>query len=69
MEAVVVVVDDTGTRQRNTMGVLPPFLPREPLVEERQYLRHVKLDVLEVQVVLVVLLHFKEVIQLQVELQ
>ncbi len=52
-----------------TKGTLPPLLPRKPLVKQRQHLGHVELHVLEVEVVLVVLLHLEQVVQLEVQLE
>lgn len=47
---------------------LPPLLPGKPLVEQRKNLGDVELDVFKIQVVLIVLLHFKKIVQLKVEL-
>lgn len=48
---------------------LPALLPCKPLVEQCKNFGHVELDVFEIQVVLVVFLHFKEVVQLQVKFE
>jgi hypothetical protein len=42
--------------------VLPSLLSREALVEKNKDFRHVELDVFEVKVFLVVLLHLKQII-------
>ena len=47
---------------------LPPLLPREPLVKQREDLGDVELHVLQVQIVLVVLLHLEQVVEFEVEL-
>ncbi len=51
------------------MACLPPFLPRKALVEQCQDLGNVELDVFQIQVVLVVLLHLQEVVELEIELE
>ena len=48
---------------------LPALLSSEALVEQSQHLWHVELDVFKVQVILVVLLHLKQVIQLEVQFE
>lgn len=49
--------------------VLPPLLAGESLVEKGEHLGHVELDVFEVELVLVVLLHLEQVVELEVQLQ
>ena len=48
---------------------LPAFLAGEALVEEVQDLGHVELDVLEVEVLLVILLHLEQVVELEIEFE
>lgn len=48
---------------------LPPLLPCEPLVQQRKHFRDVELDVLQVKVFLVVLLHLEQVVQFEVKLK
>ena len=45
------------------------LLPCEALVEQRQDLRDIKLDILEIEIVLAVLLHLEQVIELQIKLE
>lgn len=55
--------------ERQSWSLLPSLLPREPLVEQCEYFRHVELDIFEIKVVLVVLLHLKQIVKLEVKLQ
>lgn len=55
--------------ERQPWSLLPSLLPREPLVEECEYFRHVELDIFKIKVVLVVLLHLKQIVKLEVKLQ
>lgn len=48
---------------------LPPLLPSKSLVEQCKDFRDVELDVFEIQLVLVILLHLKQIIELEVELE
>ena len=48
---------------------LPSFLSGEALVEQSQDLGYIELDIFEVEVLLIVLLHFQQVIELQVEFE
>lgn len=48
---------------------LPAFLPGEPLVEKGEHLRHVELNILQVQLFLIVLLHLQEIVKLKIEFQ
>jgi hypothetical protein len=43
-------------------ALLPAFLASEALVEEVEHLGDVELDVLEVQILLIVLLHLEEIV-------
>lgn len=52
-----------------TIYYLPALLPSEPLVQKGKNFRYVELDILEVQLVLSVLLHFQEIVELEIELQ
>lgn len=49
-------------------GTSPTALACKSLVEQGKHLGHVELDVLEIEVFLVVLLHFEQIVELQVEL-
>lgn len=40
----------------------PILLPRKSLIKKCQYLRHIKLDILQIQLIVVVLLHFQQII-------
>lgn len=51
------------------MSVLPAFLPCESLVQQRQDLWHVELYIFKIKVVLVFLLHFEQVVELQIKLK
>jgi hypothetical protein len=46
--------------------VLPSLLPCEALVKKNQDLRNVELDVFEIKVFLVVLLHLEQIVELQI---
>jgi hypothetical protein len=48
---------------------LPPLLPSKSLVEQRKDFGDVKLNVFEIQLVLVILLHLKQIIELEVEFE
>lgn len=50
-------------------GLLPPLLSSEPLVEQGQDLGDVELDIFEIEGLLVVLLHFEQIIELEVEFE
>lgn len=57
------MLDDSVWQRAVRRGVvdqveLPPFLPSESLVQESQYFGHVELNVLQVEIVLAILLHF-----------
>lgn len=56
----VLVQEDAG---------LPPLLPGKALVEQRKDLGDVELDIFQVKVVLVVLLHLEQIVELEVELE
>jgi hypothetical protein len=45
----------------------PPLLPCEAFVEKSQDFRDIELDILEIKIFLIVLLHFKQIIELQVK--
>lgn len=45
---------------------LPSLFPCESLVEQGQHLWYVELDVFEIQIILSILLHFKQIVQLQI---
>ena len=45
---------------------LPPLLPRKPLVQQRQDLWNIELDIFKIKRFLAVLLHLKQVIELEV---
>lgn len=47
----------------------PSLLAREALVQESKHFCDVELDVLEIEVLLTVLLHFEEIVEFEVELQ
>jgi hypothetical protein len=51
------------------INVLPALLPCEPLVQQIEHLRDVELDVLKIQIFLVVLLHFEQIVKLEIELE
>lgn len=46
---------------------LPALLPREALVQQCQHLWHVELDIFQVKVILIVLLHLKQIIKLEIQ--
>lgn len=52
-----------------TETVLPSLFAREALVEKNKHFRDVELDVLEVKVFLVVLLHFEQIVELEIQLE
>lgn len=45
------------------------LLPRKPLVEQYKHFRNVKLHIFEVEVVLAILLHFQQIVQLEIQFQ
>lgn len=47
----------------------PTLLPGEALVQEGQHFSHVELNVLEIEIFLLVFLHHKQIIELQVEFE
>jgi len=47
---------------------LPSLLAREALVEQREDLRYIELDVFEIKVFLAVFLHLEKVVELEIEL-
>jgi hypothetical protein len=47
----------------------PSLLASETLIEERQDLGDVELDVFKVEILLVVLLHFEEIVEFKIKLQ
>ncbi len=49
--------------------LLPGLLPSKALVEKSKNLGDVELDVFQVKVVLVVFLHLKEIVELEIEFQ
>lgn len=55
-----------GSRRDAVTSSLPALLPGESAVEKVQDLGHVELHVLKVQVFLIVLLHLKEIVELEV---
>lgn len=56
-------------RSKETGRTLPPLLSREALVEQSEHLGHVELDVFKVELVLAVLLHLEQVVELEVEFE
>ena len=54
-------------RIRRAVRRSPSFLACEALVKEREDFGHVKLDIFEVEGFLIVLLHFEEIVELEVE--
>ena len=48
---------------------LPALLPREALVQEGEHLGDVELDVFQVKIVLVVFLHFQQIVELEIQLE
>ena len=57
-----------GETVENPRG-LPALLPCEAFVQQCQHLGDVELDVFEIQIVLVILLHLEQVVELQIELE
>lgn len=51
------------------MLFLPALLPREPLVQQCEDLGDVELNVLQIQIVLAVFLHFEQIVQLQIQFE
>ena len=47
----------------------PPPLSREPLVQEGEDFADVELHVLEIEVLLVIFLHLKEIVKLEIQFQ
>lgn len=50
-------------------GTSPSLLPSKPLVEQCKDLGDIKLNVFQVQFVLVILLHLKQIIKLEIEFE
>lgn len=48
---------------------LPSLLPCEALVQQRQNLRYVELDILQIERLHVILLHFKKIIELEIQFE
>ncbi len=48
---------------------LPSLLPSKSLVKKREHLGNVELDIFQVQVVLVVLLHLQKIVELEIQLE
>jgi hypothetical protein len=48
---------------------LSALLSGKPLVQQRQHLGHVELDVFQVEIFLVVLLHLQQIVQFEIQLQ
>lgn len=48
---------------------LPPLLPSKSLVEQCKDFGDVELDVFEIQLVLVIFLHLKQIIELEVQFE
>lgn len=48
---------------------LPPLFSSKPLVQQSEHLGNIELNVFEIELILVVLLHLEQVIQLKVKLQ
>lgn len=63
------LVTSRSANLTHTRSILPPLLPREPLVEQREYLGYVELHVLKIEVVLVVLLHLQQIVKLEIQLE
>lgn len=62
--------DGPSLHRRRVKGVvLPALLASEALIQEHEHLGNVELDVLQIQVFLVVLLHLQQIVQLQVQLE
>lgn len=49
--------------------ILPALLPCKPLIKKREHSRNVKLDILEIEIFKVVLLHLQQIVKLEVQLQ
>jgi hypothetical protein len=49
------------------MAILPPFLSREAFIQKSQNLWYIELDVFEIKIFLVILLHLEQIIELQVK--
>lgn len=45
------------------------LLPRKPLVEQYKHFGNVKLHIFQVEVVLAILLHFQQIVQLEIQFQ
>jgi hypothetical protein len=48
---------------------LPALLASEALIQQCQHLWYVELDVFEIKIILVIFLHFEQIIQLEVQLK
>jgi len=48
---------------------LPALLSCKPFIQKRQYLRDIELDILQIKIFEVVLLHLKEIIKFEIEFQ
>lgn len=59
----------SGKRPGRQFSCLPSLLASEPLVKQRQNLGYVELDIFQIELVLVILLHFQKIIQLEIKLQ
>lgn len=49
--------------------VLPPFLSCEALIKKSENFWYIELDIFQVEIFLIVLLHFKQIVKLEVKLQ
>jgi hypothetical protein len=54
---------------RTAETALPSLLPREALIQQHQHLTDIKLDILEIQILLVVFLHLQQIIKLEIKLE
>ncbi len=48
---------------------LPPFFPCKPLIEQRKDLGNVEMDIFQIQGLLVILLHFQQIVKLEIQLE
>lgn len=48
---------------------LPPLLSGKALIQEREDLGHIELDVFKVKLVLAIFLHLKQIVKLEVKFQ
>lgn len=58
---------DIESLRVSSAQILPTFLPSKPLIKQRKHLRDIELDVFKIEIFLVIFLHLKEIVELEIE--